>query len=48
MDQKWPVIFLDTQFRMYDILYYHLVEVIYAGELKRQRLDTIKQIAFPS
>ena len=51
VDQKWPVTFLDTQYRMYDMLYHHLIEVIYAGELKRQGLDTInsvKHVAFPT
>lgn len=51
VDQKWPVTFLDTQYRMYDMLYEHLIEVIYAGELKRLNLDTInsaKTIADPT
>lgn len=38
VDQKWPVAFLDVQYRMPDMLYDHLTAVTYAGELKRQRL----------
>ncbi|KAM0803554.1 P-loop containing nucleoside triphosphate hydrolase protein [Usnea florida] len=51
VDQKWPVTFLDTQYRMYDMLYDHLIATIYAGELQRLRLDTIhsvKSIADPT
>lgn len=46
IDQKWPVTFPGTQYRMYDMLYDHLVEVIYVNELKRQRLDKIESVKF--
>ena len=51
VDQRWPVTFLDTQYRMYDMLYAHLIETIYAKKLTRQKLDTIhsvKSIHMPS
>lgn len=44
VDQKWPVTFLDTQYRMYDMLYDHLTAIIYAGELKRLHLNTVKSV----
>ena len=44
MDHRWPVSFLDTQYRMYDMLYDHLISVIYAGALKVQGLETIQSV----
>ena len=44
MDHRWPVSFLDTQYRMYDMLYDHLISVIYAGALKVQGLETIRSV----
>ena len=44
MDHRWPVSFLDTQYRMYDMLYDHLVSVIYAGALKAKGLETIQSV----
>ena len=51
VDQKWPVTFLDTQYRMYDMLCDHLIKIVYANDLKRLYLDTfhsVKSIADPS
>ena len=41
VDQKWPVVFLNVQYRMPDMLYDHLNAVTYVNELKRQGLDKI-------